>query len=80
MLIQSLNFLILWLFDSIYFTLGKSSKVWNGGGDDTVHSSVVAPSPHGFCCAVLFFIKAWSKFNKNTAKPTIEIYEPIDDM
>ena len=24
---------------------GSSSKVWNGGGDDTVHSSVVAPSP-----------------------------------
>src|SRR5690242_12236451 len=30
-----------------YFTSGNSSKVWNGGGDDTVHSSVVAPAPHG---------------------------------
>ena len=24
---------------------GSSAKVWNGGGEDTVHSSVVAPSP-----------------------------------
>lgn len=28
-----------------YFTTGISEKVWNGGGEDTVHSSVVAPSP-----------------------------------
>ena len=28
-------------------TTGRSSKVWNGGGELTVHSSVVAPSPHG---------------------------------
>ena len=26
-------------------TRGSTSKVWNGGGDATVHSSVVAPSP-----------------------------------
>ena len=26
-------------------TRGSSSKVWKGGGDVTVHSSVVAPSP-----------------------------------
>ena len=26
---------------------GKSLKVWNGGGDDKVHSNVVAPAPHG---------------------------------
>ena len=73
MAVHLLNFLILWLFDSIYFTLGSSSKVWNGGGDETVHSNVVAPSPHGFCCAVLFFIKAYKRFNKNTASPIIEI-------
>ena len=28
-------------------TCGSSSKVWNGGGELSVHSSVVAPSPHG---------------------------------
>ena len=26
-------------------TRGSSSKVWNGGGELTCHSSVVAPSP-----------------------------------
>ena len=30
---------------------GNSSKVWKLGGDGTVHSKVVAPSPHGFCAA-----------------------------
>ena len=32
--------------DLVYHrTRGSSSKVWNGGGEETVHSSVVAPSP-----------------------------------
>ena len=26
---------------------GSTSNWWNGGGEDSVHSSVVAPSPHG---------------------------------
>ena len=58
---------------SIYFTLGSSSKVWNGGGEDTVNSRVVAPSHHGFCCAFLFFAKAYRRFIKNTANPTTDI-------
>jgi len=28
-----------------YFTRGRVSNWWNGGGELTVHSSVVAPSP-----------------------------------
>ena len=32
------------------------SNTNGGGGDDTVHSKVVAPSPQGFCCAFFFFI------------------------
>ena len=30
---------------------GNVSKVWNGGGDGTVHSSVVAPAPQGLAAA-----------------------------
>ena len=77
---QVLSFYFLYLSGSIYFTLGSSSKVWNGGGDDTVHSRVVAPYPHGFGSAFFFFIKAYNRFNKNTAKPIIDIYEPIEDI
>ena len=32
---------------SFYLIRGSSLNWWNGGGDDKVHSSVVAPSPHG---------------------------------
>jgi hypothetical protein len=37
---------------------GNTSKVWNGGGDDNVHSSVVAPAPHGLSAAFRFCAKA----------------------
>ena len=75
--LEFLVFILIWLN---YFTLGSSSKVWNGGGDDTVHSRVVAPSPHGFGSAFFFFIKAYNKFSKNTARPIIDIYEPIEEI
>ena len=65
---------------SNYLILGSSSKVWNGGGDATVHSKVVAPSPHGLFAAVCFLVKAYNKFIKKTPTPIIEIYEPIDDI
>ena len=64
------------MFGSIYFTFGNSSKVWNGGGEDTVHSKVVAPSPHGFCSAFFFLAKAYKRLIKKTAKPITEIYDP----
>ena len=68
------------MFGSIYFTLGNSSNVWNGGGEVTVHSNVVAPSPHGFWAAAFFLEKAQIRFAKNTTRPIIDIYDPIDDM
>src|SRR5579872_5245298 len=37
---------------------GSVSKVWNGGGEDTVHSKVVAPTPQGLFPARRFFAKA----------------------
>ena len=30
---------------------GSSENWWNGGGEESVHSSVVAPSPHGLLAA-----------------------------
>jgi hypothetical protein len=36
---------------------GSSSKVWNGGGEETRHSSVVAPAPHGLAAACSPFRK-----------------------
>ena len=41
-----------------YCTRGSTSNWWNGGGDGSVHSSVVAPAPHGLASATRFFAKA----------------------
>ncbi|MBN8965086.1 MAG: hypothetical protein J0H89_06805, partial [Rhizobiales bacterium] len=43
-----------------YLIRGSRSNWWNGGGDDNVHSNVVAPSPHGFAAACVFLMKAYS--------------------
>ena len=37
---------------------GKVSNWWNGGGEDKVHSSVVAPGPQGLSPATRFTWKA----------------------
>ncbi len=37
---------------------GKVLNWWKGGGDDSVHSSVVAPSPHGLSAACCLRAKA----------------------
>ncbi len=36
---------------SVYLTRGSVSQVWNGGGEGSVHSSVVAPTPQGLAGA-----------------------------
>ena len=61
-----------------YFTFGSASKVWNGGGEDTCHSRVVAPSPHGLSAALRFEIKASTISARNTSVAAAEIYEPIE--
>src|SRR3546814_6431418 len=38
-----------------YLITGSFSYWWNGGGEDSVHSSVVAPSPHGL--SATFFLR-----------------------
>jgi hypothetical protein len=52
--------------------------VWNGGGEGSVHSSVVAPAPHGLGPASRLRAKARSKLAKNISMPTAETYAPID--
>src|SRR5438552_2930888 len=44
--------------NSAYCTRGSTSNWWNGGGDGSVHSSVVAPAPHGLSAACCFLAKA----------------------
>jgi len=52
---------------------GSVSKQWNGGGEDSVHSSVVAPSPHGFASACRFFANATAIPAKKTRTPRAEM-------
>jgi hypothetical protein len=53
---------------------------WNGGGEDSVHSSVVAPAPQGLPAAFSFRQNAKIIPAKNTTKPVAEMYDPIDAM
>jgi hypothetical protein len=62
-----------------YSTRGSVSNWWNGGGDGSVHSSVVAPMPQGLAGASLFRTKAKAMPMRNTTKPTPEMYDPIDE-
>ena len=58
---------------------GTVSWEWKGGGDGNFHSSVVAPTPHGFAAAGTFRRKATATPIRKTSKPTKAMYEPIDD-
>src|SRR3954447_24144609 len=44
--------------DDSHCTFGSTSNWWNGGGDGSVHSSVVAPAPKGLSAARSFLMKA----------------------
>ena len=48
---------------------GSVSKVWNGGGEDSVHSSVVAPTPQGFAAAGTLRANCAAMPYRNTKKP-----------
>src|SRR5208282_6473045 len=52
-----------------YLIRGSVSNWWNGGGEDSVHSSVVAPTPHGLLPAARFLMKASAMPKKNTSTP-----------
>jgi len=57
---------------------GTVSWEWKGGGDGNLHSSVVAPMPHGFAAAGIFRRKETATPTRNTSSPAKEMYEPID--
>ena len=59
---------------------GSVSYWWKGGGDGSVHSSVVAPGPHALAAARSLRMKACATPKKNTSVPKPEMYEPIDEM
>jgi hypothetical protein len=56
-----------------YLIRGSVSNWWNGGGDESVHSSVVAPTPHGLLPATLFLTKASTMPKKKISTPNPEI-------
>ena len=52
---------------------GSVSNWWNGGGEDSVHSSVVAPSPQGLSGAGLPAISDQITLTKKIAMPATMI-------
>ena len=48
---------------------GGSCQEWNGGGDDSVHSSVVAPAPQGFAPACRLRRYASASTPRKTSTP-----------
>ncbi len=52
---------------------GSVSNWWNGGGEDKVHSSVVAPSPHGLSSAFLPAISDQIRLMKKITMPAAMI-------
>src|SRR5581483_48872 len=52
---------------------GSVSYWWNGGGDGSVHSSVVAPAPHGLALARCLRMNASAMPYKKTRTPKPEI-------
>ena len=52
---------------------GKTSNWWKDGGEDSVHSRVVAPAPQGLPAAFSFRQNAKIIPAKNTTKPMAEM-------
>src|SRR5689334_13804021 len=63
-----------------YLITGRTSNWWNAGGDESVHSRVVAPAPHGLAAACSRRINAWAIANRNTSKPSPEMYDPMEEI
>src|SRR4029079_2264237 len=58
---------------------GNSLYWWNGGGEGSVHSSVVAPAPHGLSAARSLRMNAWATPKKNTSAPNPERSDPSEE-
>ena len=55
---------------------GSTSNWWKGGGDGKVHSSVVAPAPHGLSPARS--LRAAEQFTRRGTQRTAEEDRPAD--
>ena len=64
--------------DMAYLIRGSSLNWWKGGGDGSVHSSVVAPTPQGLSAALRFFVKASRHMTRNTITPKPAMKAPIE--
>src|SRR5262249_38802247 len=53
----------------LHLIRGSTLNWWNGGGEESVHSRVVAPGPHGLSAAFSLRTKACARPAKNTIKP-----------
>ncbi len=58
------------LFVTRHLIRGSCSHWWNGGGEDSCHSSVLAPSPQGLSPATRFFAKASATQKRKISTPT----------
>jgi len=52
------DILLGWRSGRCHLIRGSVVHWWNGGGDESIHSNVVAPTPHGLAPASRFFAKA----------------------
>src|SRR6202035_1776670 len=59
--------------DDAHCPRGSTSNWWNGGGDGSVHSSVVAPTPHGLSAACSLRTKA-------SISPEVKVSTPQPEM
>src|SRR5262249_23171213 len=62
-----------------YLMSGSSLYWWNGGGEGSVHSRVVAAAPHGLSAAFSLRKNAHPRPKKNTKVPNADTNEPTDD-
>ena len=56
-----------------YLIFGSTSNWWNGGGDVSVHSSVVAPAPHGLFAAASLRMNEVITLNRKISTPKAEM-------
>src|SRR5690348_14749972 len=61
-----------------YLMTGNSSYVWKGGGEGSIHSKVVAPSPQGLAAAFRPARKVWKRMKTKNSVAANEIKAPID--
>ena len=61
-----------------YLIFGRSLNVWKAGGEDTDHSSVDPPWPHGLLTVFLFLTNASKMTIKNIIAPMPPTNAPIE--